>query len=239
PPQPFAVTHPFHIHVNPFLVAKVSKWDGEKMVDVTKDEIGFPVWRDTLAMKQGYTYELLTRYADFAGAFVDHCHILDHEDSGMMELVKIIDPRPDANSDAANGPRQPQNRRRISAAIPPADGRPSVLLFVKGAYCSHCMSQLDAMAKQLAGADVSVSVISASTADDLLDFPALPFTLIADPELKLFREYGAFDGDSRHATIVLDEQRRELFKNIGDRPFMDARKVSAVLRESRQPNSNP
>jgi hypothetical protein len=38
----------------------------------------------------GY-FKMRTRFADFAGKFVDHCHILAHEDRGMMQLVEVID----------------------------------------------------------------------------------------------------------------------------------------------------
>jgi FtsP/CotA-like multicopper oxidase with cupredoxin domain len=34
---------------------------------------------------------LRMRYVKFKGKFVIHCHILDHEDRGMMQLVEIID----------------------------------------------------------------------------------------------------------------------------------------------------
>jgi FtsP/CotA-like multicopper oxidase with cupredoxin domain len=31
-----------------------------------------------------------TQYTDYIGAFVLHCHILDHEDLGMMEVVEVV-----------------------------------------------------------------------------------------------------------------------------------------------------
>ena len=33
---------------------------------------------------------VLTHYEDFTGTFVQHCHILPHEDMGMMELIEIV-----------------------------------------------------------------------------------------------------------------------------------------------------
>ena len=30
------------------------------------------------------------KYLDFTGTFVLHCHILAHEDRGMMQLVRIV-----------------------------------------------------------------------------------------------------------------------------------------------------
>ncbi len=91
--------HPYHIHVNPFQVMQ--------LVDpVTGANIKYDppyVWRDTIAIPASKTVGagpptpgqilIRTRYCDFAGTFVLHCHILDHEDRGMMEEVQIIDPK--------------------------------------------------------------------------------------------------------------------------------------------------
>ena len=80
PPLP----HVFHIHVNPF------QW-------VRDDPQGKPelVWKDTLLVPRAapdlYIY---TEYQDFTGKFVIHCHILDHEDLGMMEVVEVVDKLP-------------------------------------------------------------------------------------------------------------------------------------------------
>jgi FtsP/CotA-like multicopper oxidase with cupredoxin domain len=73
--------HPFHIHVNPFQTWRPGP-DGTPEI----------VWKDTILVRQGVTTYIFTRYEDFDGKFVYHCHILDHEDQGMMELIEIIDP---------------------------------------------------------------------------------------------------------------------------------------------------
>jgi len=73
--------HGFHIHVNPF---KVTKINGATL-DV-------PLWRDTFALtgatSDSFTFE--SNFEDFTGLFVDHCHVLAHEDLGMMEALEII-----------------------------------------------------------------------------------------------------------------------------------------------------
>lgn len=46
-------------------------------------------WKDTILVKKGYTIVFRTKYEQFTGKFVLHCHILDHEDQGMMENVEI------------------------------------------------------------------------------------------------------------------------------------------------------
>jgi FtsP/CotA-like multicopper oxidase with cupredoxin domain len=74
-----AVTaHPFHVHVNPFQYTREGP-DGQREI----------IWRDTLLIPRGSTIELRSRYERYIGTFVLHCHILDHEDQGMMQLVEI------------------------------------------------------------------------------------------------------------------------------------------------------
>jgi FtsP/CotA-like multicopper oxidase with cupredoxin domain len=74
-----ADAHPFHIHVNPFQVSREGP-----------DRKPQNVWRDTLLVRDKKDEEIYTRYEDYIGKFVLHCHILDHEDQGMMELVNIV-----------------------------------------------------------------------------------------------------------------------------------------------------
>ena len=39
-----------------------------------------------------YTITIRTRYERYIGDFVLHCHILDHEDQGMMQNIRIALP---------------------------------------------------------------------------------------------------------------------------------------------------
>ena len=50
------------------------------------------VFLDTIFIKPGYTVVMRTQYQDFTGEFVMHCHVLDHEDAGMMANVQIVSP---------------------------------------------------------------------------------------------------------------------------------------------------
>jgi len=104
------VSHPFHIHVNPFQIVKILDPNGKDVSapGSVDDAGGTPdpqyaglkgVWKDTLWIKslipkvaypQGvYKIYVRTRYERYIGEFVLHCHILDHEDQGMMENVSI------------------------------------------------------------------------------------------------------------------------------------------------------
>jgi FtsP/CotA-like multicopper oxidase with cupredoxin domain len=44
----------------------------------------------TNKVQPGYI-KMRTHFADFAGKFVNHCHILAHEDRGMMQLIEVVD----------------------------------------------------------------------------------------------------------------------------------------------------
>jgi FtsP/CotA-like multicopper oxidase with cupredoxin domain len=74
-----AAPHVFHIHVNPFQ-AKRPDPSGQTQW----------VWKDTLLVPPDQTVQIYTRYLDYIGKFVMHCHILDHEDLGMMEIVEVV-----------------------------------------------------------------------------------------------------------------------------------------------------
>jgi FtsP/CotA-like multicopper oxidase with cupredoxin domain len=75
-------SHPFHIHVNPFQVVMY--------IDPRQKATAMNVWRDTLYIKEGESYRIRSRFRDFVGKTVFHCHILDHEDQGMTMPIEFI-----------------------------------------------------------------------------------------------------------------------------------------------------
>jgi FtsP/CotA-like multicopper oxidase with cupredoxin domain len=79
--------HPFHIHINPFVVCPN---------DNVFDPIPFPHWRDTCLVNLDRKLDVITENRAFTGGFVFHCHKLTHEDHGMMELIRVCDPATDA-----------------------------------------------------------------------------------------------------------------------------------------------
>ena len=67
--------HPFHIHVNPFQL---------------KTPDGTILWKDTLMVRAGETFKLRTRYSRYIGQFMLHCHIVEHGDLGMAEMLEVV-----------------------------------------------------------------------------------------------------------------------------------------------------
>jgi FtsP/CotA-like multicopper oxidase with cupredoxin domain len=107
------IAHPFHIHINPFQVVEV--YDPNVSNEPYKPSKSF-IWQDVVAIPAakadpanpnkilldaatgkakdpGYV-KIRHRFVDFPGSYVLHCHMLAHEDRGMMQLVRVI--RPDA-----------------------------------------------------------------------------------------------------------------------------------------------
>ena len=70
--------HPFHIHVNDFQIMSIN---GKKYHATSL--------RDTVPLPVGGTVVIRMRFTQFLGRYVFHCHILAHEDGGMMAIVDV------------------------------------------------------------------------------------------------------------------------------------------------------
>lgn len=70
--------HPFHLHGFQFQV--VSR-NGEPEP--------FRCWKDTVNVPKHEEVRFLVRFDDFPGKWMFHCHILDHEDHGMMGILEV------------------------------------------------------------------------------------------------------------------------------------------------------
>ena len=69
--------HPFHIHINDYQVVAVNGAAGARAL-----------YEDTTRVPPFGEITMRTRYLDFPGRWVYHCHILLHEDHGMMGTVR-------------------------------------------------------------------------------------------------------------------------------------------------------
>lgn len=101
------IAHPFHIHVNPFQIVEI--YDPNATEKLYNPEGDF-VWQDVIAIPPakidatgtlvldpvtkkaadpGYV-RIRHRFVDFTGSYVLHCHMLGHEDRGMMQLIRVV-----------------------------------------------------------------------------------------------------------------------------------------------------
>jgi FtsP/CotA-like multicopper oxidase with cupredoxin domain len=70
--------HPFHLHGFQFQVLE-------------RDGVPEPYrsWKDTVNVPRHQTVRLIVRYDNHPGKWMFHCHILDHEDHGMMGVLEV------------------------------------------------------------------------------------------------------------------------------------------------------
>lgn len=75
--NPSSMDHPFHLHAWPFQVA--NNGHGKTLQG----------WHDTVNLPSGGSVKIRIPFVDIKGTTVYHCHILDHEDAGMMGIIKV------------------------------------------------------------------------------------------------------------------------------------------------------
>ncbi|MFC7762875.1 multicopper oxidase domain-containing protein [Catellatospora bangladeshensis] len=78
--------HNFHVHDVQFQVLTVSGAAPPPRLSG---------WKDTVYLHPDETYELIMRFTDYADAdtpYMFHCHVLFHEDAGMMGQFVVVPP---------------------------------------------------------------------------------------------------------------------------------------------------
>jgi FtsP/CotA-like multicopper oxidase with cupredoxin domain len=110
-----AIPHPIHIHLIGFQAISRDMFDvasfdtavGGTSAPVTFTgpgtlEPGEQAWKDTIRVGGGELVSIVGEFTGGTGRYVHHCHILEHEDEGMMrtfvvmpEAVMAIDPHMD------------------------------------------------------------------------------------------------------------------------------------------------
>ena len=77
------LAHPFHIHINPYQVTHIN---GQPFHALSYEDTT-PVPAKVGSTNGSITFR--TRFLDFPGTWVFHCHILGHEDGGMMGIIQV------------------------------------------------------------------------------------------------------------------------------------------------------
>jgi FtsP/CotA-like multicopper oxidase with cupredoxin domain len=128
------ISHPFHIHINPFQVTELfdpnatipgtttpqyvtsNPAANQCLIDLNNKDTWKPcaavappqnIWWDVFSIPSGALFpngaagvqvpgyfKMRSRFVDYAGYYVLHCHILAHEDRGMMTVVYVTPLQP-------------------------------------------------------------------------------------------------------------------------------------------------
>lgn len=83
--------HAIHVHGLQFRVLErtVSAEFSAEYASVNKGLVD-DGWKDTVLLMPGERIRILLRFADHTGLFLYHCHMLEHEDSGLMRNYRVV-----------------------------------------------------------------------------------------------------------------------------------------------------
>jgi len=76
-----AMPHPFHIHDVQFLILDRSG---------TAPQAYEAGWKDKVLVNPNETVRVISKFSDYTGIYMYHCHILEHEGNGMMGRFEVI-----------------------------------------------------------------------------------------------------------------------------------------------------
>ena len=84
-PMGMAMAHPIHMHGTQFRVLSRAGGAGNAL----RQGIHDAGWTDTVLVLPGETVRLQVTFSKHPGLYLYHCHILEHEDMGMMRNLRI------------------------------------------------------------------------------------------------------------------------------------------------------
>ncbi len=117
------MAHPFHVHDVQFQVLdRIDTQSGKKSAPY-ENERG---WKDTVYVEPWERVRIIMQFKDYHDAnipYMVHCHILEHEDDGMMQQFVILDPNEklEPGFTMIKGPtfcREPEQIRKIGEPAP-------------------------------------------------------------------------------------------------------------------------
>lgn len=91
--------HPIHLHLVRFQILDRRPFDmftylNEGTIRYTDDAVppepGETGWKDTVRADPGMVTRIIVRFEGYAGRYVWHCHMLEHEDNEMMRPYEVV-----------------------------------------------------------------------------------------------------------------------------------------------------
>ncbi len=84
--------HAFHIHQTHFMLLE---WNGIPLDEpFLRDTINVAYWNGKSAYYPSVKVRIDFRDPNIVGTFLYHCHLLEHEDGGMMGTIRVLPPGP-------------------------------------------------------------------------------------------------------------------------------------------------
>src|ERR1700730_13142626 len=93
--------HIFHIHTNAMEVTKIN---GRPLAE--------HIWMDTVIVPRNGSMTFRMRFEDFTGRYMLHCHMMNHEELGMMQVVEVYDDADPTSQTISSAICPPLNKAR-------------------------------------------------------------------------------------------------------------------------------
>lgn len=198
------MAHPFHVHLVQF---QILDRNGEPPTGV---DLG---WKDTLLVHPGDEIRIIMRfnkYSDPQTPYMYHCHIMAHEDNGMMGQFLVV--------------KEPERLDLLS-------DEPTVVVFVMGLDCPHCYEQVKLFDKTLAREKINLIVVTPETAPNSERKSKLSCQVVSDPEKNWAGWFKLVHKGPAHGTLLVDGAGHVQWSATAEEPNMD---VEALVRRVRQ-----
>lgn len=229
--------HPFHIHVNPFAVPVPSgdqnpnKW----------------LWRDTLFVERGESKAVTMRtwFRKYTGKTVIHCHMLDHEDLGLMQAIEIVSGPSAAARTAPAAAAARSTAAPAWAAVDSASGeivsqdkfagKTLLMVLHRGVKCVLCAEQLALLAerqKRFERLGIDIVAIcpflpAPTEIAQLRQDKQITYPLLVDASLATFEKFKCVGGDGvpQHGLFLIEPGGRILWQSRGDSAETDVNRI--------------
>lgn len=85
------MAHPIHLHGRQFRVLSRQRESGSAAAGkAVREGLTDEGWKDTVLVMPGETVRILVNFTRYPGLYLYHCHILEHEDMGMMRNFRVV-----------------------------------------------------------------------------------------------------------------------------------------------------
>ena len=195
--------HPFHVHLVQFQIVN------RNGVPPTGAELG---WKDTVLVHPGNNVRIIMefkKYADPQTPYMYHCHIMEHEDNGMMGQFLVVE--------------EPEQLGMML-------DQPTVVVFVIGLDCEHCFEQIQLFDKTLSAHDINLVVITPETEPDRERRSMLKCEVVSDPVKNWAGWFGLMHEGPAHGTLIVGADGDVEWRSTGDAPFMDVDRIISRVK---------
>ena len=218
--------HPFHIHVNPFQVENYPR----KGLNMWKDTFAISPQADSTDHHQTF---IRIQPKDYPGTSVLHCHVLDHEDQGMMRMIEISPSKTEYLQPVVASAKQQLMKNADS------NSQTQLVVVYSGPTCKACnefLAQLDKESHLISAMGVKITALSR---EKLTTPPAFPNIEIRDAESAdaILQPLDPAGAKPTHAVYLIGKDGKVRFEYTGDHPIPNFDEVLGRLLEFRTSRS--